>query len=78
MRGDRTRNMEIVLDCLLKSNFAFFKNKRIYKVIGGEHMTKFQIANGLRTLHEEGYIERYNGSETWTWTKKGKKLLEEK
>lgn len=67
--------MEQVLNYLLKSGLTYFKTKGIHKGIE-EDIGEYQVSNGIRALHEEGYIKRYN-RETWTWTKKGKKLRQQ-
>lgn len=75
MVGMRTQkqNRDIVLEHILHLKKGIFKGKALQKIIGSE-LTRWQIGNGIRTLNREGYIERYNDSETWMGTDKLKEL----
>jgi len=75
MRGIRTQknNRDVVLEHIIHLRKEIFKGKALQKLIGTE-ISRRQIANGIRTLNREGYVERYNDSETWTGTEKLKRL----
>lgn len=68
MIQNKKRNKQIVLDYMLKSDGAFFKCKTLSKNI--KDLTPAQISNGLRALHEEGYIKYYNQSQIWVRSEK--------
>ena len=70
----RERNKNIVLDYLLNNDIYYFKCKHVNKKI--KRLRHAQVSNGLRALNEEGYIVKFNDSETWTVTQKFKDLKE--
>ena len=77
IRGTLQHNRDIVLDAILHCKKEIFKGKLIQKMIG-EKLTRRQVGNGIKTLKQEGYLKRYNDSDTWVGTEKLQKLKEKK